>query len=243
MIEARNLQKQFGTFSAVQDVSLCAQDGQITGLLGHNGAGKSTTLRMLTGLLEPNRGTVHIDGVDLQQDPEAGRRRMGVLPDSRGLYLRLTAREHLHYYGELQALSGGSLRERTSVVLKQLKMEAIADRRVEGFSQGERTKVALARALVHDPRNILLDEPTHGLDVLSTRALREFLLSLKVRGYCILFSSHVMQEIETLCDHVLIMSRGKLVAQGTPEALCAQTGCASIEDAFVRLSESSTEAP
>ncbi|NMO19765.1 ATP-binding cassette domain-containing protein [Pyxidicoccus fallax] len=233
MIEARNLHKRFGRVTAVEDVSFTAEDGVITGLLGPNGAGKTTTMRMLYTLVRPDRGTALVDGVDVVRRPEEARRGLGVLPDARGLYPRLTAREHARYFGELHGLSGAALDKRVDELIDLLDMKDIADRRTEGFSQGERVKVALARALVHGPRNVLLDEPTNGLDVMSTRAVRTLLRRLKAEGRCVVFSSHVMQEVAALCDRIVVVAHGKVVADGTPDALRASTGKDSLEEAFV----------
>ncbi|MCP3099759.1 ATP-binding cassette domain-containing protein [Myxococcus sp. K15C18031901] len=233
MIRATNLHKRFGKVTAVEDVSFTAEDGRITGLLGPNGAGKTTTMRMLYTLVRPDGGTATVDGVDVVSRPQDARRVLGVLPDARGLYPRLTAREHARYYGELHGLSGGALDKRVDALVDLLDMKEIADRRAEGFSQGERVKVALARALVHGPRNVLLDEPTNGLDVMSTRAVRALLRRLKDEGCCVVFSSHVMQEVAALCERIVVVAHGRVVADGTPDALRASTGKDSLEEAFV----------
>lgn len=233
MIQATNLHKRFGEVTAVEDVSFTAADGMITGLLGPNGAGKTTTLRMLYTLVRPDGGSATVDGVDVVTRPEEARRVLGVLPDARGLYPRLTAREHARYYGELHGLSGAALDKRVDHLVDLLDMKDIADRRVEGFSQGERVKVALARALVHGPRNVLLDEPTNGLDVMSTRAVRTLLRRLRDEGCCVVFSSHVMQEVAALCERIVVVARGRVVADGTPDALRASTGKDTLEEAFV----------
>ncbi|NOK20627.1 ABC transporter ATP-binding protein [Corallococcus carmarthensis] len=235
MIEAKNLHKRFGSVTAVHDVSFTAEDGVITGLLGPNGAGKTTTLRMLYTLVRPDGGTATVDGVDVAQKPEVARRALGVLPDARGLYPRLTAREHARYFGELHGLSGAALDARVDELVELLDMKDIADRRTEGFSQGERVKVALARALVHGPRNVLLDEPTNGLDVMATRSVRTLLRKLKAQGCCVVFSSHVMQEVAALCDRIVVVARGRVVADGTADALRASTGKDSLEEAFVSV--------
>ncbi|MBN8230813.1 ATP-binding cassette domain-containing protein [Corallococcus macrosporus] len=235
MIEARNLHKRFGSVTAVHDVTFTAEDGVITGLLGPNGAGKTTTLRMLYTLVRPDGGTATVDGVDVAQKPEVARRALGVLPDARGLYPRLTAREHARYFGELHGLSGAALDARVEELVELLDMKDIADRRTEGFSQGERVKVALARALVHGPRNVLLDEPTNGLDVMATRSVRTLLRKLKAQGCCVVFSSHVMQEVAALCDRIVVVARGRVVADGTADALRASTGKDSLEEAFVSV--------
>jgi sodium transport system ATP-binding protein len=242
MIRIENLHKRFGEVHAVDGVSFVAADGQVTGLLGPNGAGKTTTLRMLYTLMRSDEGKIFVDDVDAEADPQGARLRLGVLPDQSGLYPRLTAREHIEYFGELQGITGTDLRNRTDHLLKMLDMTAIADRRVAGFSHGERTKTALARAIVHNPKNVLLDEPTNGLDVMSTRAVREIIRRLKSEGHTVLFSSHVMQEVSALCDTIIVIARGKIVAAGSPDDLRAQTGHQNLEDAFVALSGLEPEA-
>ena len=241
MIVASHLQKRFGHVHAVSDLSFTARDGAITGLLGPNGAGKTTTLRMLYGVMRPDAGRITVDDVDAVAAPQLAQGRLGVLPDGFGLYPRLTAREHIHYYGELHGISGSKLERRTQELLDLLDMKAIADRRTEGFSHGERTKVAFARALVHQPQNVLLDEPTNGLDVMSTRTLREIVRRLRSEGRCVLFSSHVMQEVSALCDDVIVVAGGKVVASGTPDELRASTGFENLEDAFVALAGSAKD--
>jgi sodium transport system ATP-binding protein len=236
MIRVEHLRKHFGPVAAVDGVSFTAADGKVTGLLGPNGAGKTTTLRMLYALMRPDAGSIAIDGVDAVAEPQKAQARMGVLPDVSGLYPRLTPREHLEYYGQLQGLAGRALADRIEHLLKTLDMGKIADRRADGFSHGERTKVALARALVHDPPNVLLDEPTNGLDVMSTRAVRDIIRRLRADGRCVVFSSHVMQEVSALCDAIIVIARGRIVASGTPDELREQTGHTSLEDAFVALS-------
>ena len=235
MIRVDSLQKRFGAVTAVDGVSFDASDGAITGLLGPNGAGKTTTLRMLYAVMKPDAGRIAIDEIDAVRAPQEAQGRLGVLPDGFGLYPRLTAREHIEYFGALQGIAGAALRSRTGELLRLLDMTAIADRRTGGFSHGERTKVALARALVHDPRNVLLDEPTNGLDVMSTRAVRLIVRRLRDAGHCVLFSSHVMQEVSALCDSIVVIASGRVVARGTPDDLRAQTGHENLEDAFVAL--------
>lgn len=235
MIHAVNLQKRFGTFLAVDRVSFTAPDGAVTGLLGPNGAGKTTSLRMVYGLMKPDGGSIEIDGADIGSDGLEAQKRLGVLPDVSGLYPRLTAREHIRYFGNLHGLGGADLEARIAKWIEALDLHAVADRRVAGFSHGERTKVALARALVHDPQNVLLDEPTNGLDVMSTRAVRRAIRDLRSEGRCVLFSSHVMQEVSALCDRVVVMGRGRVVAEGTADELLALTGMSTLEDAFVSL--------
>jgi len=235
MIRLENLHKRFGEVRAVDGVSFTAADGAVTGLLGPNGAGKTTTLRMLYTLMRPDEGRILVDDVDAVIDPQGARLRLGVLPDGSGLYPRLTAREHIEYFGELQGITGADLRNRTEHLLKMLDMTAIADRRAAGYSHGERTKTALARAIVHNPKNVLLDEPTNGLDVMSTRAVRDIIRRLKSEGHTVLFSSHVMQEVSALCDTIVVIARGQIVASGSPDDLRAQTGQQNLEDAFVAL--------
>jgi sodium transport system ATP-binding protein len=238
MIVCDSLHKQFktktGIVKAVDNVSFRAEDGQITGLLGPNGAGKTTTLRMLYTLMRPDSGTVSVDGIDIFKQPEDARRRLGVLPDARGVYKRLTARENIAYFGRLHGLSESTIAERTQALSEALGMQEILDRQAEGFSQGQRTKTAIARALVHNPRNVILDEPTNGLDVMTTRGLRRFLQQLREEGRCVVFSSHIMQEVAALCDRIVIVAKGHVVAQGSPEDLRALTGETNLEDAFVK---------
>jgi sodium transport system ATP-binding protein len=235
MIEARDLHKAFGSVRAVEGVSFVARDGEITGLLGPNGAGKTTTLRMLYTLMHPDNGAVVIDGCNSADEPEAVRRTLGVLPDARGLYKRLTARENIEYFARLHGLDAATTRTRCDALIAALEMQDIATRRTEGFSQGQRVKTAIARALVHDPRNVILDEPTNGLDVMATRTMRSFLKQLRDEGRCVLFSSHIMQEVAALCDRIVVIARGRVVAEGTPEELRASTGEPNLEDAFVKI--------
>ena len=235
MIRTDSLRKRYGPIEAVADVSFCAPDGQVTGLLGPNGAGKTTTLRMISSLIVPDAGHATVDGVDVHRDQHRARSRLGVLPDSRGLYPRLTAREHLSYFGGLHGLSRAQIEARARELSDLLDMQEIMERRIEGFSQGERTKVAIARALVHQPKNVILDEATNGLDVMSTRAMRTVIRRLAQTGTCVLFSSHVMQEVSALCDHVVVLSGGRVVADGTPEELRERTGERSLENAFVQI--------
>lgn len=237
MIEAHKLAKRFGAVQAVSDVSFTARDGLITGLVGPNGAGKSTTLRMLYTLLRPDAGTALVDGHDVRTDPEAARRRLGVLSHNAGLYPSLTARENILYFGELQGMARAECERRADELIDLLEMQEFADRRAKGYSQGQRLKTALARALVHEPRNVVLDEPTNGLDVMAVRNLRALLLRLRAAGHCVLFSSHVMQEVAGLCDEIVVIAHGRVVAAGTAAALLEQTAAASLEEAFVVLVE------
>ena len=235
MIAIREARKRFGDVDAVRRVTFDAADGTVTGLLGPNGAGKTTTLRMLTGLMTPDGGTIHVDGTDVFADPLAAQRLMGVLPDSRGLYPRLTAREHIQYFGRLHGLGGSDLASRVDRLIHRFGLDALADRRVAGFSQGERTKVAIARALVHQPRHVILDEPTNGLDVMSTRSVRDLIRGLCQEGCCVIFSSHIMQEVSALCDRIVMIAQGTVVADGTADDLRRQAGRTDLEDAFVAL--------
>ena len=242
MITADHLRKTFpgkgkkaAPVIAVDEVSFEARDGEITGLLGPNGAGKTTTLRMLYTLMRPETGRVLVDGIDTTDDPHAVRRALGVLPDARGVYKRLTARENIAYFGELHGLSSKQIAERTKALSDALDMGDILDRQTEGFSQGQRTKTAIARALVHDPRNVILDEPTNGLDVMTTRAMRGFLRQLREEGRCVIFSSHIMQEVAALCDRIVIIAKGTVVAAGTADELREQAGEDNLEDAFVKV--------
>jgi sodium transport system ATP-binding protein len=235
MIEARNLSKRFGAIEAVRDVSFSARDGEITGILGANGAGKSTCLRMIYGVLTPDSGSACIDSLDIRGETSKARAHLGVLPHAAGLYGNLTARENIHYFGSLQGIEGERLKSRTAELARTLGMEGFIERRAKGFSQGQRIKTALARALVHDPGNIVLDEPTNGLDVMAIRNLREMLLALKQQGRCVLFSSHVMQEVAALCDRVVIIGHGRVLADATVQSIRDRSGTKSLEEAFLQV--------
>ncbi len=244
MIEVQGLCKAFRAVKAVDEVSFSCPDGRVTGLLGPNGAGKTTTLRLLATVMRPDAGTAAIDGHDLIRDAQAVRATIGVLSDNSGLYGRLTPREHLRYFGRLHGLGGEGLEARIDELVAMLEMQEYADRQAEGFSRGMRQKVAIGRALVHSPRTVLLDEPTEGLDVMSTRVMRDTIRGLRDSGHCVLLSSHLMGEVEQLCDHIAVISVGRLQAYGTADELRRQTGCTSLEDAFVRLVEGdAAEAP
>ncbi len=233
MIEVQDVHKSFGEVQALRGVSFSAADGRITGLLGPNGAGKTTMLRVLYTILDPDRGKASIDGHDVATDKVATTEVVGALPHAHGLYARLTAREHVRYYGRLHGMRGAKLERRIDRLIEDLDMASIADRRTSGFSQGESVKVAIARAIVHDPHNVLLDEPTAGLDVMSTRKMRAMIRRLRDDGRCILFSSHLMHEVSELCDHIVVISGGTIAASGSPDELRDATGCADLEDAFV----------
>ncbi len=237
MIEVEDIHKSFGEVRAVRGVSFSAPDGRITGLLGPNGAGKSTTLRVLYTVIKPDAGSARIDGVDVSANPLAARHRIGALPHGAGLYPNLTARENVTYYARLCGVEKNAIEERVADIIDLLDIGDFADRRSKGFSQGQRTKVALARALVHDPKNIMLDEPTNGLDVMATRSLRDLILKLRESGRCVLFSSHIMQEVAALCDDIVIIAAGKVAMEGSADDIREQTGCDDLEDAFVRAIE------
>jgi sodium transport system ATP-binding protein len=243
MIEARHLAKSFSArvqrrrtqVAAVVNVSFDAPDGTITALLGPNGAGKTTTLRMVGTLVEADAGSITVGGIDVRRNARGVRAQLGMLSDARGLYARLTARENIAYYGDLRGIGRTSLQERLAMLSELLDMAPLLDRRTEGFSTGERMKVALARALIHDPQHLILDEPTSGLDVMSTRALRRLLVHLRSQGKCIVLSSHIMPEVEQLADRIVIVAHGRSIAQGSGDEIRRQAGAATLEDAFVAL--------
>ena len=235
MIQVTNLHKSFGKVRALNGVTFTAPDGKITGLLGPNGAGKTTCLRILYTVMNPDQGEALVDGFDAIKQPLEVQKRIGVLPDAPGIYPRLTTRENIRYYGRLHGLNGTALERKIDELIKLFDMKDIADRRTEGFSTGQRVKVAIGRTLVHDPKNVLLDEPTSGLDVMSTRAMREVIRRMRESGKCVLFSSHIMQEVSALCDNIVIIAKGEIAAEGTPETLRRQTGHENLEDAFVQV--------
>jgi sodium transport system ATP-binding protein len=235
VIQVENLIKAFGEVRAVDGVSFTARDGEITGLLGPNGAGKTTTLRMLYTLMRPDTGRVLVDGIDSAVDPLAVRKRLGVLPDARGLYKHLSARENIDYFAQLQGVPADAGARRREALIDVLEMRDFADRHAEGYSQGQRVKTAIARALIHDPKNVLLDEPTNGLDVMATRRMRQFMRDLRTAGRCVLFSSHIMQEVAQLCDRIVVIAKGRVVADESPAALRLQTGESNLEEAFVKI--------
>jgi sodium transport system ATP-binding protein len=243
MIDVHQLSKTFESgkgkhkkvIHAVRDVSFSAENGKITGLLGPNGAGKTTTMRMLCTLVVPTSGTASVDGLDCVAQGQAVRNKLGVLSDARGLYQRLTTRENIRYFGRLQGMENAQLERRIEEVIAQIGLQPLADRRTEGFSQGERMKVALARALVHNPPNLILDEPTNGLDIMTIRSLRQLLRDLRDQGKCILLSTHIMQEVTALADEVVIISQGRTAAQGSVPALLERAQAKDMEEAFVKL--------
>ena len=233
MIVVNDIHKSFGKVKAVRGVSFDAPDGKITGLLGPNGAGKSTTLRILYTVLKPDQGSAHIDNIDVVTDGLSARERIGALPHGAGLYPNLSARENIAYYADVCDIDKSEVDDRVDAIIKRLEIDDFADRRTKGFSQGQRTKVALARSLVHNPKNILLDEPTNGLDVMATRSLRDLILRLKEDGHCVLFSSHIMQEVAALCDDICIIANGKVAIDDSADGIRDKTGCDDLEDAFV----------
>jgi sodium transport system ATP-binding protein len=234
MIVVEGLQKRFGSVQALQDVSFTAQDGRITGLLGHNGAGKSTTLRILSTVIRADAGRAIVDDRDCASSSLQVRRTLGVLPHSSGLYQHLTGRENIQYYGRLHGIRGAQLQQATQAMIDRLGLRGVADRRAKGYSQGERLKVSLARTLIHKPKTVVLDEPTNGLDVNAVRMLRELIRELRTAGCCVLFSSHVMQEVAALCDDIVIIAHGRVVVRGVPQEILAATGTSDLEEAFVR---------
>ncbi|MEX1222767.1 MAG: ATP-binding cassette domain-containing protein [Idiomarina sp.] len=235
MISVQNLTKSFGDIRALDNLTFHAPDGQITGLLGPNGAGKTTCLRTIYGLQKADSGQALIDTVDALLDPLAARQLIGIFPDKFGLYERLTAQEQIAFFAELHGLQGAARNQAVTAVIERLGMTELAHRRSAGFSQGQRMKVALAQAIVHQPKHLILDEPSRGLDVMSTRILRDLLRELRAQGTCILFSSHVMQEVAALCDRVVVVAKGKVAAEGSPDELCAMTGESALEEAFVKI--------
>ena len=241
MIRIEQLSKSFGDakkaprIDALKNISLELRDGEITGILGLNGAGKSTLMRLIYGLLQPTYGEIFIDNISVTTSPDAARQKLGVLPDDTGLYKRLTARENIHYYAELQGLSDKAIEFNINQLISWLGMESIAERKAEGFSLGERMKTALARAIVHKPQHVLLDEPTNGLDVITTRAVRKLLQELKAEGRCVLFSSHLMHEVSSLCDRIIVIAGGEIVADGSVLDIIATGNANNLEDAFINL--------
>lgn len=234
MIAVEGLQKRFGTVQALHDVTFTAADGRITGLLGHNGAGKSTTLRILSTVIRADAGRALVDACDCARASLEVRKTLGVLPHSSGLYAHLTGRENIRYYGRLHGMKGDQLEAATQSMIDRLALKAVADRRAKGYSQGERLKVSLARTLIHKPTTVILDEPTNGLDVNAVRMLRELIRELRGSGCCVLFSSHVMQEVAALCDDIVIIAHGRVVVRGVPQEILEATGATDLEEAFVR---------
>jgi sodium transport system ATP-binding protein len=241
MIEVRELHKSFGGVHAVRGVSFTAHDGEITGIIGPNGAGKTTILRLIYTVLQPDSGSTLVDGIDSASDRRQVQRRIGVLPDVRGLYPRLTGREHIRYFGALHGLRGAALEERIEALVRALSMADFVDRRTRGFSRGQQMKVALARALVHEPHNVLLDEPTNGLDVATSRAVRDLVRRFRAEGRCVLLSSHIMQEVAALADRIVIVADGRVALWGTPEELRRATGLVELEEIFMAATQSRAE--
>jgi sodium transport system ATP-binding protein len=237
-VAVRHLTKVFGAAVAVDDLSFSVGHGEIYGLLGPNGAGKTTTLRVLAAILAPTTGQAFLAGVDVARDPQAARRKLGFLTGTTGLYARLTGREMLVYFGRLHGMTDAVIAERTSLLARVLDLDAsaILDRRCEALSSGQRQRLSVARAVLHDPAVLILDEPTVGLDVLASRFLRDFVRSERDRGKAVLFSTHYLAEAELLCDRIGLLHRGRLLAEGSPRELRARAGDASsLEEAFLRL--------
>jgi sodium transport system ATP-binding protein len=235
VIAFERLCKRYGSTLAVDSVSFVAPDGMVTGLLGPNGAGKTTALRALAGLVTPDAGRASIDGRDVRRDPCAARTRLGLLPEAAGLYDRLTAREHLEYSAELHGLAARERDARVDALLDRLRLTAIAGRPAGQLSLGQRRRVALARALVHDPPNVVLDEPTNGLDVLGARDVRHEIRRLAAAGRAVVLATHVMPDVSAVCDRIVILAHGRVLASGAPDAILARAGTAALEDAFVAL--------
>ena len=236
MIQLNNIHKSFKSLKALDGIDFSARDGEVTGLIGPNGAGKTTALRIIYTVMNPDQGTVLVDGFDTAQQSRDVQKKIGVLPDVRGLYPRLTAREHIRYYGKLHGLRGQPLESRIDELIDTLGMQEIADRRSKGFSKGQVRKVALARALVHNPQNLLLDEPTNGLDIGSSRVVHRLISEMRDEGRCVLFCSHIMQEVASICDRIIVLANGRVAANGTVAELQELTGKIQIEDVFLHLS-------
>ncbi len=235
MILTENLHKRFGTVTALDGIGFTARDGQVTGLIGPNGAGKTTVLRIIYTVMQPDSGWARVDGLDTITNRRKVQRRIGVLPDTRGLYPRLTAREHVRYFGRLHGMNGKDLERRIGELIDVLDITEFADRPAMGFSKGQVRKVALARALVHRPKNLLLDEPTNGLDLASSRVVHGLIRKIRDQGRCVLFCSHLMHEVASICDHIVIIARGRVVAQGSIQELLSRTGEDDLEDLFLSV--------
>ncbi len=242
MINVQGISKTFRTVRALDGIEFTARDGEITGLIGPNGAGKTTALRILYTVMRPDRGCARVDGFDTVQDRQEVQSRIGVLPDSRGLYPRLTAREHVHYYGRLHGMDGPALNRRMEELIEALGLDDFIDRRAKGFSKGQVRKVGLARAMVHEPQNLILDEPTNGLDVASSRAVHRILRDWRGQGRCVLFCSHIMHEVAAISDRIVVLSLGRVAAQGTVDELLRQTGEKDLDNMFLSLTETDREA-
>jgi sodium transport system ATP-binding protein len=241
-VRVERLTKRFGAAVAVDDLSFSVAPGEIYGLLGPNGAGKTTTLRVLAAILTPTTGRALLAGVDVAHDPAAARRRLGFLTGTTGLYARLTGRELLRYFGRLHGLKDDAIAARTALLADALDLPAILDRRCEALSTGQRQRLSVARAVLHDPAVLILDEPTVGLDVLASRFLRDFVRGERDRGKAVVFSTHYLAEAELLCDRIGLVHRGRMLAEDSPAALRERAGGASsLEEAFLRFVERSVE--
>jgi sodium transport system ATP-binding protein len=237
MIDIQGIRKTFRSVTALDGIGFKARDGEITGLIGPNGAGKTTALRILYTVMNPDQGLARVDGFCTVSDRAEVQRRIGVLTDTRGLYPRLTAREHVQYYGRLHGMNGAALDRRLDELIEILQLGEFIDRRAKGFSKGQARKVGLARALVHEPHNLILDEPTNGLDVASTRAVHGLLSQWRAKGRCVLFCSHIMNEVAAVSDRIVVLSLGRVVAEGRIDDLLRRTGETTIENMFLAVTE------
>jgi sodium transport system ATP-binding protein len=229
------LEKTLGANKVLRGISFEAHSGEIFGLLGPNGAGKTTTLRIVCTLLAPDAGSVEVLGFDTRTTPQEVRRRVGVVTAEIGVYPRLSARENIAYFAELSGVLDGELTRRVDAVIERLDMGSFAGQRAESLSSGQKQKVAIGRAIVHDPPVLMFDEPTSNLDVLASREIREFMVESKGRGKCVIFSTHVLHDAERLCDRVAILHRGRVVASGSTAEVRGDSQ--DLEDSFLSLVE------
>jgi sodium transport system ATP-binding protein len=236
MIEVKQVFKTFGDFTAVNGLSFAVGRGEVVGMLGENGAGKTTTLRMIATVLKPTRGEIVVDGMNTVQQAAEVRKRIGILfGGETGLYDRLTARENIAYFGRLYGLERREIEKRTKELAERFGMTGYLDKRVGGFSKGMKQKTAIARALVHDPSVVLFDEPTSGLDITSANVIRQLIREFQEEGRTVIFSSHIMSEVERLCDRVVILHRGTLKYNGTLDALYEQSGSRDLDRIFMEM--------
>lgn len=235
MIKVEGVSKSFGSVNAVNGVSFECHKGQIFALLGSNGAGKTTTIRMISTIIKPDCGRVVVNGYDTTKDQDEVRRSIGVLNSDVGLYGRLTAYENVKYFAKLHGLHTKTIDRRIDELFTLMDMNEFRNRKVEGFSKGMKQKVNIIRAIIHDPSTILFDEPTSGLDVISARNILDFIGECRNRGKCILFSTHIMSEVERLCDRVAIINKGTIIAQGSTKEILEKTSQSTIEDAYLKL--------
>jgi sodium transport system ATP-binding protein len=237
-VRVDRLEKQLGPNKVLRGITFGARAGEIFGLLGPNGAGKTTTLRVISTLLAPDAGTVEVLGFDTRTAPQEVRRRVGVVTAEIGVYPRLTARENIAYFAELSGVLDGEVGRRIDAVVDRLDMASFANQRAESLSSGQKQKVAIARAIVHDPPVLMFDEPTSNLDVLASREIRGFMVESRGRGKCVIFSTHVLHDAERLCDRVTIIHQGRVVASGTTEEV--RGSHQDLEDSFLSLVEAAT---